>query len=446
MYKNIKKEYPEVTENFRNCISVTLDNLPDTSDKNKNRCYPAVRIAALTAAIIALLTVSVFGANTVYEKFVEKNNYKVSLFPDEKETENSVENEQLTEKTVEYVKLGFGYMPDYLIAHDAPYKFGLKAGADADTSSGLTFQLFERELAKDLEIFYAGSVTECMFGENMGAVMKTDTGIESDGNGYDKEFLINFDDFGYVLRCYVSERISEDEMMKIANGLYLEESDKSEAFITDTYIPTSDNGGIMTPDSGGFSYATDTVVRQLGESFDIKAYNRDVDGNDYTLTVKSIDIRDNVKGLDLSSFNFAGEVSDYVDENGNFKSYERKTYNYGDGINSIHTLKESENVGRKIILIDIDVTNNENFANEFYINTGICSVSGVSAVNGINIFDASYISGQQGGSGGFYLIPFDAGENKTVTYGFIVDSDVDFADLVFSVESLWNIMNCVMIE
>lgn len=440
MYKNLKNEYPEMPEKFHNSVIDAVENLSERTEKAKICRHSPVKIAALAAAITVLLAMTGFAANTVYEKFINKENYKVTLELGEESSQESIK------KSAEYVKLNFGYMPDYLDPFDSPYKFNVKTESGDVSSSGLTFRLFKDETAKDLEIFYVGSVTECMFGDNMGAVMKIDTGIESDGDSYDKQFLINFDDFGYVLHCYVSERISEDEMMKIANGLSLEETDKEHAFIPDTYIPTVDNSGIIAPSDSAVSYTADAVVRQLGEAFDITAYNGDVDGNDYTICVKNIDIRDNVKGLDLSSFDLAGEISEYIDENGNLKSYERKTYNHGDGANSISSLKESETVGRKIVLIDIEVKNNESFANEFYMDTAVCSISGASDANGVDSFEASYISGQDAGADSYYFIPFEAGESKTVTYGFIIDDDADFSDLMFIAESMWDVRNGVAIE
>ncbi len=434
---NLKDEYPKTPESFHSVVLETVQNVGEQNEPRKKKS--PFKVAVLIAAVVMLLSVTAFAANTVYDYFVKKENYKVTLDL----------NEETTVKAgyPEYVKLNFGYMPDYLDTSDAPYKFGVKTEAGDVAPSGITFRLFRNETAKDLEIFYVGSMTECMFGENMGAVMKIDTGIESDGDDYDKEFLINFTDFGYVLHCYVSERISEEEMIKIANGLSLTETDKEHAFIIDTYIPTTDNGGIIEPSSDiVFSYATDAVVRELGETFNITAHNGDIDGNDYTLCVKNIEIRDNVNGLDYRSFNLAKDISDYVDENGNFKTYDRKIYNYGDGVNSISSIKKTETVGRKIILIDIEVKNNEDFENEFYIDAAICSISGTLDANRFNNFEASYISGQYGGTGGYYHIPFEAGEKKTVTYGFVIDADADFTDLMFIAGSLWDVTDGVVIE
>lgn len=435
--KNLKNKYPEMPENFHSVVLEAVQNVDEKNELTVRKKSP-LRAVALAAAIIILLTVTGFAANTVYEKFIKKDNYKVTLELDEESIDIA--------KSPEYVKLNFGYIPDYLDTSDAPYKFGVKTEAGDVAPSGLTFRLFGNDVVKDLEIFYVGSVTECMFGDNMGAVMKIDTGIESDGDGYDKEFLINFAEYGYVLHCYVSERISEEEMMKIANGLSLSETDKENAFIVDTYIPTTDNGGIIEPSSDNvFSYASEAVVREIGEIFNIKSYNGDIDGNDYTLSVKNIEIRNNVSELDYGSFDLAKDISDYVDENGNLKSYERKTYNHGDGINSISSIKETETVGRKIILVDIEVTNNENFANEFCIDTSVCSISGTYEANKVNNFEASYISGQDGESGRFYYIPFEAGEKKTITYGFLIDADADFDDLMFIIGSMWEVTDGVAI-
>lgn len=438
MNKDLKNKYPEINASFHENLVSTLEKIEDKHEIKKYNKSPYSMIAVAAVAIIIFMSITVFASNAVYDYFINKNNYKVTLNVNEDTTVNA--------ENPEYVKLEFGYMPDYLNPHDAPYKFSVKTESGADTGSGLTFQLFKSELAKDLVITYVESSAEYMFGENKGAVMHINTGIESDGDAYDKEFIIYFEEFGYVLHCYVSEKISEDEMIKIAENICLVESDKENAFIIDTYIPTVDNGGILAPSENGFNYTENAVVRELGESFDIKAYNRDVDGNDYTICVNNIDIRDNVKGLDDRCFNLAKDISDYVDENGNLKCYERKTYNYGDGVNSISTLKESKTVGRKIVLVDIEVRNNENSSNEFYIDAGICSISGTFESNKYNNFEASYISGQDGGSGGYYHIPFEAGEKKTVTYGFIIDADADFSDLIFIIGSMWDVSDGVVIE
>lgn len=255
MNKNLKSEYPEMSESFHRTVNKAVNSLVENNANNVKRKSP-FRRSVLVAALIMMLTISAFGADSVYDYFVKMDNHKVTI--------ELNENDSVVSVSPEYVKLKFGFMPEYINPYDAPYKFDVitETGEDAP---GLTFQLFRAEKAKELEIFYVGSVKECMFGENMGAILKIDTGIESDRDSYDKEFLIYFDDFGYILRCYVSERISEDEMMKIAKNISLVESDKENAFIIDTYIPTVANGGILIPDESASSYTADSIFSQFVE-------------------------------------------------------------------------------------------------------------------------------------------------------------------------------------
>ena len=254
MNKNLKNEYPQKNESFHSAVIDTVQNIGEEKHKRKS----PVKFAVLVAAVVMLLSVSGFAADTVYDYFVKMENNKVIV--DLPET-----TDEKTEKAPDYVKLEFGYMPEFIDPFDAPYKFSVKTETGENAPSGLTFQLFKSDLAENLEIFYVGSVTERMFGKNMGAILKIDTGIESDGDSHDKEFLIYFEEFGYILRCYVSERINEDEMLKIAENISLVEADKENAFIIDTYIPTIDNGGILIPSDDSISYSGNEIIEQTIE-------------------------------------------------------------------------------------------------------------------------------------------------------------------------------------
>lgn len=408
MIKNLKNEYPDVPENFHNRVISTLDGLQSCEKQTKIRRDSPVRIAALAAALVLMLTVTVFAGNEVYKRFINKENYKVS-FELEEETYS---------KSAEYVKLNFGYMPEYLVPYDAPYKFSIgEHGA-----SGLTFQLFKSELAKELEINFVGSVEECMFGKYRGAVVRIDTGIDNVGESYSRNFVIYFDDFGYVLRCYVADAISDEDMMKIANGLSLEESDKEHAYIIDTYIPGSD--------TTIFEYDNrQNVYRKTGEEFAVSVFSGEEGSSDYSVTVNSFEILDNVADLDYNSFCFDGQnIDEYIDKNGNLKDYVRKIYESGDGVNTLNSLKDSKTVGRKLVIVNMKIKNMENCAHTFYPEFILFNKNGECISSSIN-----YISGQNADSAKYRYIHFGAGEIKTVTFGFIADADVDFKDLMLEV-------------
>ena len=267
MNKNLRNEYPEMPLSFHRTVSNSVNLLGEKSEIIIKRKSP-FKIGVLAAAIIMLFAVSAFGADRVYDHFIEtkdnansaenKNEKSFVKFEDNKMIIDNIE-EAVVENSPEYVSLEFGYMPEYINPYDAPYKFHVITETGEDAASGLTFQLFRAEKAKDLEICYVGSVKECMFGKNTGVVLKIETGIEPDDDSYDKQFLIYFEDFGYILRCYVSARISEDDMIKIAENIKLVESDKENAFIIDTYIPTISNGGIVVLTENVSSYESDNI-------------------------------------------------------------------------------------------------------------------------------------------------------------------------------------------
>lgn len=260
MNKNYKTEYPEIPESFHRAVNKAVNSLDEKAVIPERKKSP-FRVIALVAAVFVLLTVSAFGADKVYDYFVKLDNHKVTIQPDE--------SSNATFNSPEYVRLEFGYMPEYIDPFDAPYKFSVKTETGENAASGLTFQLFKADLAKKLEIFYVGSVTECRLGENKGAILKIDTGIESDRDCYDKEFLIYFEEYGYILRCYVSERINEDEMIKIAENISLVESDKENAFIVDTYIPTIDNNVIMLPSADAYTQSAEGTTEYQLEEFSV---------------------------------------------------------------------------------------------------------------------------------------------------------------------------------
>ncbi|MBQ8209500.1 MAG: hypothetical protein IJZ35_02820 [Clostridia bacterium] len=419
MSNNLKNEYPDVPENFHNRVVSTLDSLQAYENTSSRRFSPA-RVAALAAALIALLAVTVFAGNEVYQRFINKENYKVTFEL----------GEESSSQSAEYVKLNFGYIPEYLKPVDAPYKYNV-----GDSGAGLTFQLFKSELAKELEITFVGSVEECMFGKCKGAVIRIDTGVESDGESYSRNFVIYFDDFGYVLRCYVSDAVSDEEMMKIANGLSLEETDKEHAFIIDTYVP----GAEVMSEAVLAENKKQRVDKNIGEKFNMSAFSGTDVNADYSVAVKGFEIRDNIIGLDLDCIWLnGGETEEYFDENGNLKDYVRNTYEYGDGINTLNSIKKSETVGRKLVLVDIEIENTENYAylfnSDFYLSN-----SGGEHIRAI----INYISGQNAESADYMFIPFEAGENKIVTFGFIVDDDIDLSGLTLEMEGDNCIKYCI---
>ena len=77
MKKDLKNEYPEITASFHENLVSSLDKLEDNQEIKKYNRSPYGMIAVAAVVAIIFMSVTVFAANTVYDYFVNKNNYTV---------------------------------------------------------------------------------------------------------------------------------------------------------------------------------------------------------------------------------------------------------------------------------------------------------------------------------------------------------------------------------
>lgn len=424
MDKRQKEDYVKMPERFHAQIEETLSSL-DCVKQDKRKAFPkAVKIALIAAAMTVILTVSVFASSETVQETVKswlhqigKHQVALSL---EEDSEASEDASMEAVKTVPYVKVNLGWLPASIIPLDPPYKY---TSTNGDGVGGLTFILYEKETAKNLDFRYVGSVTETMFGDRKGAVIRY-------ADSHSRELLIYFDDFGYVLRCMADEDVSDEELLKIAENISLEETDKSNAFIVETYI-----SGVEEISVPAGILNKNTIHKSCGDTISFTKWPNE----GFRMTVQGVQVCDNVSNLDIESVNKSHR--DKIDESGNLKPYERRTYRYGDGIDTLNVLEKSEIVGRRLVLVEMTVENRTGEQAEY-------SVDGVlkDAVTGEYFSDSQmfYISGQNGDSGSFFFVPVAKDETKTVTVGFLVDGDKDLSNL--AMEITLDSHECILVD
>lgn len=420
MDKRQKEDYVKMPESFHAQIAETLSSL-DCVEQDKRKTFPkAVKIALIAAAMTVVLMVSVFANSETVQSWLHQiGRYQVALSLED-DSEASEDESGEAAKTVPYVKVNLGWLPESIIPLDPPYKY---TSTNGDGVGGLTFILYEKETAKNLDFRYVGSVTETMFGERKGAVIRY-------ADSHSRELLIYFDDFGYVLRCMADEDVSDEELLKIAENISLEETDKANAFIVETYI--SDVEEISVP-AGILN--KNTIHKSCGETISFTKWSNE----GFRMTVQGMQVCDNVSNLDMTSINKS--YRDEIDESGNLKPYERKTYRYGDGIDTLNVLEKSEIVERRLVLVEMTVENRTGEQAEYYVD-GVLK----DAVTGEYFSDSHmfYISGQNGDSGRFFFVPVAKDETKTVTVGFLVDSDKDLSNL--AMEITLDSRECILVD
>lgn len=180
--------------------------------------------------------------------------------------------------------------------------------------------------------------------------------LERDGEKY-YFGVIYFENWGYVVQCNSNNR---DELLRVMQGLDLEE----DTDCTEPPTAAGDDEYHVPEDDYAFMMCEDYRFVEVGEPFGYSEWIYIEDGGQkpdtFTVTVKSIEERDNFDGLDKDGFLYGERFSEWFDSDKKLITpYIRQDYNYGDddGLNELitHTDTETE---RHFMVVTVDVTAN----------------------------------------------------------------------------------------
>lgn len=227
MNKNIKNEYAEMPDEFGKKIEEALKKV----DEQKNRAgfSHTAKILIAVAAVLIVLSVSGFAADEIHKKFLNNENGKITLNI-EKTTSEGNETKETEKSEEKYIKLNLGWLPEDIQPFEPPYKYHRVYSDGTESPGGLAFAIFPTHVAVQYVAENSNSAKEVMIGNHLGAILTFNE---------DKNLLIYFDEFNYVLLCYVTIDMEDAELIKIAENISLEETDKENAFVIDTCIPGS---------------------------------------------------------------------------------------------------------------------------------------------------------------------------------------------------------------
>ena len=235
--------------------------------------------------------------------------------------------------------------------------------------------------------------------------------------------LIYFEEKGVVVECYFNNHIPKDELNKILSDLKVVEATEDDALTYDyESVPHSEYFVDDTPQ-------TEKIVK-FGEScengwdFETNAY--------YNIKVVKAEVLDNVNGIDKSDLHSAEKFNSIVNKDGTLKGYNREEIIYGDGINSIDTIKDVKFVDRKLVAVTIEATNINNTAGSLF-----CSTYSLVAGNTHITHEAFALCSENDTDSRFYFVSVDANGTQTVTIYYLVDGDVDFNNLYLQTNNLY---------
>lgn len=151
-------------------------------------------------------------------------------------------------------------------------------------------------------------------------------------------------------QAYLGHAITEEEAIKIAEGLKLTKTDEAHATSAASLAQIEKAEGMK----GEYK------VKEAEKNYYDQGEKIENDQG-FLYTVKKVEVLDNINSLNKEYFfdeDFA-MIQSIVDANGSILSYERENIVYGDGINTLNRLNGTENVNRCFVNVTLEVTNPE---------------------------------------------------------------------------------------
>ncbi len=390
-----------IPDGFHNAILDAFQEIDSMSNStkryNKNRVLKVVAVAAVSGI---LLSISAF-AYTEISNWLEKTG-KYSATVDNSEIDYA--------QAPENAKIELGYLPDEFTESEPPYKYHYNGEA------GLSFNMFRMGSERKNEYKNVISTEKTTFGENEAEILTLNENEMSLA-------LIYFEKDGVVVECYFNNHIPKDELNKILSNLKVVETTEEDAFIYDyESVPHSE---FFVPDAP----QTEKIIKfgeicENGWDFETNAY--------YNIKVVKSEVLDNVNGIKKNDIRNIDEIKDIVNEDGTLKGYNREEITYGDGVNSIDTIKDVKFVERKLVAVTIEANNINNTSGSLFCST----YSLVDNQNTIST-EAFALTSENDSNPQFSFVSVGANGTQTVTIYYLVDADVDFSNLYLQVNNLY---------
>jgi hypothetical protein len=201
----------------------------------------------------------------------------------------------------------------------------------------------------------------------------------TDKTDYSKELIVYYNEYGYVLEILAQTDVSDDNLLKIAENHELIQCSKEEsevlipAKIQDKAKANNTSPTVALADTSPFDEST---FLNIGDSFAGQSAYSPVRYNSPNLryTVKNVEIKDSIAGLDASSFSYNyDDVKQLVDANGTFKPYVEKQIAKGNGKSSVDTIVGETTSNLKLVYVTMNVKNTtDNLVNQVSMIPFIC--------------------------------------------------------------------------
>lgn len=392
-----------------------------------------IRMLIAAAAIAAAVPVSVFAYTKISAEITKTNTYENTV---------SIGKMNETEEINGFMKPEFTYIPSDMHynedgAYAGKYKNAKNGGMtpvfykvpDGGISEKLLFsEHYEQYDFDDRTVMISYRIS---FDEE-----------KASPDNFGREVWIAFSGTNYAECIYVTDDISFEEVMNISKGIKLVPSDTEIAGVWTAPEVFYDNGETLY--SCGINVDVSKAnIHLIGEK--IPYYDN------AELTIDNVTIQDTFEGIDTDVIGRPADFSEYADADGKIKTVERTWIVSGNGSDTLDNVIKTEQINKKVAVIDLTIYNNSDTESDFCIcpkiyrvyegkfyRSGCVPFENANGVTDSGFFTdyGSFCSFKTDKSGGKNHVLLAPGESAKVQLAFLIDDTEE--PLYFSADEIYN--------
>lgn len=376
MRTGLDENIPRMPEEMRKMVENKVNEKIKVT--NAGHRFSGKRLMIATVAAVLLCGSTVFAAVSIYKMNAEKvGNYglKISVTAAEGTTEGIAEG--TTEGTIEAfnpddiqnMKLVPGYIPAGMTAGpDGKYH-------DESASQGITFVLIKMDQGNEA---FEVTDTDVLESEDIaieggsGIYLRKNVAVEKE-TSYSQKIYVSFPEDHYVVEAFVTDNISKDDVIKIAQNIRLEATDEEQMATTWTNIMSAKSEQPFSWNPLWQAKEEEINIVSADDTFEIPIYGQVKIASGIQVSNVDITISD---GTDiLSDVNPSEEIMEFVGSDGKLVKNVRSYIKKGDGISTIDEVVGTSEYGLSIVRADMEITNTSDNTHEaFCISNSIVAM------------------------------------------------------------------------
>ncbi|MGO5010674.1 DUF4367 domain-containing protein [Niallia sp. Sow4_A1] len=382
------------------------------------------RILIAAACLFIGIPTTAFGAVKAYDMIVQKQNYEVNI---------SVINKLFNKRDTWY-KMKVGYLPENMEANDS---FGMKYSfKDNYAQGGFSFILWRLGGNSDFQTLYAKGYKEKEINGRKAVIVNKDTGNKN--VIFDRQVFLLFEEEGMMIQSYVGNDVSDEQMMKVIEGLSLEATTEEKASYTVDY-----DGSLFSKEKGPTESHVIPLKKdsnqlfRVGQTVPVTVDVEKMEKLEYV--IEKVEVFNSIKDFEIGNFNELGlgilSENKALDQTNKLLPYKRDTYKVGNGKDTVDELVETQLVNLKFVYLTTTVKNiGKQATEEIYMHPSLQVLkfekNAWNYAGEVGIAEDSIMTGEvdylepHGEGKGFYNIGnIQPGQTIKVHLGYFVDED-----------------------